>query len=85
MTVGMLWFDNSGKPLAQKVAEAAAYHLKKFSRVPDLCLVHPSMVEGSSLTVNGANGGIITVRPHRAVLPGHLWIGVEEMPTGERK
>jgi hypothetical protein len=86
MTTGMLWFNNSDVPLAQKVAEAAAFHLQKYGRAPDLCLVNPSMLtKDDPDSINGANGGTISIRPNRIVLPGHLWIGVEEMPTEETK
>jgi hypothetical protein len=84
MSTGMLWFMNSNNPLAQEVATAAAYHLKKYGRAPDLCLVNPS-VQIDNSEIKGANGSAITIRPNRIVLPGHLWIGVEEMPTEETK
>lgn len=77
MNTGMLWFDNSQAPLAEKVAKAAAYFLKKYGRSPDLCLVHPSMSDKRAY-IEGTNGGRINIRPYRPILPGHLWIGVEE-------
>ena len=91
MNVGMLWFDNDPRTaLTAKVARAADYYRQKYGLVPDLCLVHPSMlgeprpdlVEGPVLSkVEGqaAKGaGTVAVRPNRAILPGHLWIGTEE-------
>ena len=85
MLVGMLWLDTSNIPLAQKVQKAADYYCKKYGRQPDMCLVHPSLFssehgrpgaeEQGGLTVNN-----VLVRPWRSVLPGHLWIGVEEAP-----
>lgn len=84
MTTGMLWFDNTNTPLAQKVAKAAAYYLKKYGRAPELCLVNPKVTIDND-TVNGSSGGTITIRQSNIVLPGHLWIGVEEMPTEETK
>lgn len=80
MTKGMLWFDNSTLTLAEKIRKAAEYFHKKYGRVPDLCLVHPSMLEGETHEIEG-----ITARPYRPVLPGHIWIGFEEMPTEENK
>lgn len=74
MHTGLLWFDNSKSSLADKVRKAAAYYQKKYNRPAELCLVHPSMVvAGINLTVDG-----ITVRPYRPVLPGHMWIGIED-------
>ena len=67
------------------------YYKKKYGRTPNLCLIHPnaldspvtedgisekSKTEKTTRSVNKENGVII--RPYRPVLPGHLWIGVEE-------
>jgi len=73
MHTGMLWFDNSQTALNAKIRKAIDYYHKKYGRSPDLCLVHPSMLKDSNLEVEK-----ITVRPYRPVLPGHLWIGVED-------
>lgn len=76
MHTGMLWFDNSSSSLAAKVRKAAEYYKKKYGRDADLCLVNPSMVgDQNPEPVDG-----ITIRAYRPVLPGHLWIGVEEIP-----
>ena len=78
MHTGMLWFDNSSAALSVKIQKAVDYYEKKYGRKPDLCLVHPSMLEQNqrSLEVNK-----LTVRPYRPVVPGHIWIGVEEQPS----
>ena len=48
MNVGMLWFDNDPRTaLPVKVARAADYYRRKYGLVPDVCLVHPSMLVGS--------------------------------------
>ena len=74
MFTGMMWFDNDPKTaLTEKVRQAAEYYKNKYGRIPDVCLVNPKMMpEGE------AHEGKITVRANRSVLPGHLWIGVEE-------
>jgi hypothetical protein len=71
----MLWFDNSQAALNTKIQKAVDYYHKKYGRIPDLCLVHPSMLEKNQkqLEVNK-----LTVRPYRPVLPGHIWIGIED-------
>jgi len=81
MHTGMLWFDNSQTALNTKIRKAIDYYYKKYGRSPDLCLVHPSMLTDSNLggeksALSNTEG--ITVRPYRPVLPGHLWIGVED-------
>lgn len=82
VNTGMLWFDNDPKTaLAAKIERAVEYYHKKYGRKPNLCLIHPDALEksdrlktvGSTTDPNG-----IKVRPYRPVLPGHLWIGVEE-------
>lgn len=74
MNTGMLWFDNDPKTaLAVKIERAVDYYRKKYGRVPNLCLINPGMVEKET-----SKKFKITVRPYRPVLPGHLWIGIEE-------
>ena len=75
MHTGMLWFDNSQSTLLVKIQKAVEYYRKKYGRRPDLCLVHPSMLEKDQ---NCAEVDGLTVRPYRVVLPGHIWIGIEE-------
>ena len=90
MNIGMMWFnDNPKVSPATKVLEAADYYQTKYGQKPDLCLVSPAMYEqiqnkakekdGSEL-VEGAQGKII-IRALRSILPGHLWIGVDEKPA----
>lgn len=76
MHTGMLWFDNSSLLLSVKIQKAVDYYHKKYGHLPDLVLVHPSMLEE-----NGREGmklESLTVRAYRPVLPGYLWIGVED-------
>lgn len=72
MHTGMLWFDNSQTALTAKIRKAVDYYQKKYGRMPDLILVHPSMLKDANVE------GVITVRPYRPVLPGQLWIGIED-------
>lgn len=76
MHTGMLWFDNSNTIFTVKIQKAVEYYVKKYGRQPDLVLVHPSMLdeqEKRSLEIDK-----VTVRPYRPVLPGHIWIGIED-------
>jgi len=78
MNVGMLWFDNDPHTaLTVKVSRAANYYQQKYGLVPDLCLVHPSMLGERHDLVEG-HAGKVAVFPNRAILPGHLWIGTED-------
>ena len=74
MHTGMLWFDNSQTALVIKVQKAVDYYKDKYGLMPDLILVHPSMLEGNThLSLSK-----ISVRPYRPVLPGHIWVGMED-------
>jgi hypothetical protein len=75
MHTGMLWFDDSDSSLIAKIKKVAEYYEKKYGRKPNLCLVHPSMLT-ESIEVEK-----VAVRAYRPVLPGHIWIGIEDMPT----
>lgn len=76
MHTGMLWFDNSQTALNIKIQKAVDYYHKKYGRTPDLCLVHPSMLEQNNQ--RQLEGNKLTIRPYRPVLPGHIWIGIED-------
>ncbi len=74
MHIGMLWFVNTPNlALSNRLERAAEFYRRKYHHEPNLCLVHPSMLEGAP-----AESGRVTIRGYRAVLPGHLWIGVED-------
>ena len=78
MHTGMLWFDNSQTALTVKIQKAVDYYSKKYGRSPDLCLVHPSMLDASERNQRQLEIDKLTVRPYRPVLPGHIWIGIED-------
>ncbi|HIP87005.1 MAG TPA: hypothetical protein EYH27_01020 [Anaerolineales bacterium] len=78
MEVGMLWFDNDPRrDLKEKVLRAAAHYERKYGHKPNVCFVHPSMLQG-----NGSEGTVkadgVEVRSGRAVLPDHFWIGTAD-------
>lgn len=78
MNAGMLWFDNDARTaLSSKVSQAAEYYRSKYGRLPNLCLVHPSMLHGQLNLVEGATWKV-TVRPNRIIQPDYLWIGSED-------
>jgi len=74
----MLWFDNSQTALTIKIQKAVDYYHKKYGRTPDLCLVHPSMLDAQERNERQLEMNKVTVRPYRPVLPGHIWIGIED-------
>jgi hypothetical protein len=80
----MMWFDNDPKTtLEAKIQQAADYYRQKYGRTPDLCLVNPGMLDKACPDPDARQAGKILIRPFRSVLPGHLWIGIDEkLPTG---
>lgn len=76
MKTGMLWFDNDPKTdLRAKISRAATYYQHKYGKHPDLCFVHPTMLGGAALRAYES----IEIRPNRAILPNHIWIGLHEV------
>lgn len=74
MQEGLLWFDADPKrDLTDKVARAAERYRFKFGRRPNLCYVHPSVLERGSVELNG-----VRLVPAHNVLKHHFWIGIEE-------
>ncbi len=79
MNVGMLWFDNDARtPLTARVERAADYYRRKYGQMPTVCLVHPSMLTEQRAEAAEACAGTLVLRASRSILPGHLWIGVED-------
>lgn len=78
MNVGLLWFDNDPRtPLMTKVERAADYYRRKYGRIPDMCLVHPTML-GTQTDHASEHAGKVALRTNRAIMPGHLWIGEDD-------
>jgi hypothetical protein len=84
METGMLWFDDSNRPLTEKVQTAVEYYQDKYEQSPNLCAVHPSMLPEGDTKV-----GPIELRGATAVMPHHFWLGVDQkaqsQSNGRRK
>ena len=79
-----MWFnDNPKTPLATKVSEAAEYYRTKYGQSPDLCLVNPATYAQISKEPDEGKVGKVAIRSLRSILPGHLWIGVDEKQSGK--
>jgi hypothetical protein len=78
MNVGMLWFDNDPKSdLTMKIDRAAEYYRSKYGQTPNLCFVHPSMLDNVSPSQRQ-----IEVRSNSSVRPNHFWLGIHK--NGEK-
>jgi hypothetical protein len=72
MNIGMLWLDNSDKPLTQKVEGAAAYYRNKYSKPANVCFINPKDWDEQTAQAAGC-----TIKTNRSVMPNHFWIGIE--------
>lgn len=72
MRVGLLWYDDSPKTLAQKVALAVIAYKRKFGEMPNRCFVHKSALDEKEQV------GPVEVVPWPTVLKFHFWIGQEK-------
>ena len=74
MQAGMMWFDNDkSTSLNIKIKTAAKYYRKKYGKMPDLCMVNPSMIPDDL-----PKDAKMTIRPYQPIVSGHLWIGVDD-------
>lgn len=80
MEIGMLWFDDSATPLAEKIQRAVGYYKEKFGRQPTLCLVNPATAPTEAESVSG-----VVLRHTPSVLPHHFWIGEGESQRQEQE
>lgn len=76
MKSGLLWFDNTkGKPLVEKIEDAAARYQHKFGVRPNRAFVHPSDMPAEPAAIEAK--GIVIETKH-TIMPKHIWIGVDE-------
>jgi hypothetical protein len=71
MKEGLLWFDDSTRSLAHKVALAAVAYRRKFGILPNKCYVNPSTITAPQMV------GVVEVEPLATVLRCHFWVGRE--------
>ncbi len=64
----MLWYDDSSKPLTERISRAADYFLSKYGKTPTTCLL-PMSEE-----IAGSPEGISLER-QPTVLEGHMMLG----------
>ena len=74
MKTGLLWFDDDKKSsLADKVARAIEYYIRKNGTAPTVCYVNPNMADALIEMPIDA----VEMKTSRTVLPNHFWLGVE--------
>jgi hypothetical protein len=76
MDIGMLWFDNDPKVgLEVKIERAVNYYRDKYGQSPNICFVHPTMINGSPNRMNS-----VDIKANKSVRPNHFWLGVNSKP-----
>ena len=78
MTTGFMWLDpNDGRPLADRLQEAAGHYRRRYGYWPDRCEVPAGTVPNRQDVQLGFAGGIMTVLPVTA-LPDRHWFLYEQ-------
>jgi hypothetical protein len=73
MREGLWWYDDDpALGLAEKVQQAVQRHRQKFGATPNICYVHPSMLEDDG---GQQQVGSVCVAPLSSVLRHHFWLG----------
>lgn len=76
MKQGMLWYDNfSDQKFPERIRRAVDYFNEKYGKTPELCFVHPDMINGEN-----RNDLPVKIVPDKKVLHNHIWI---EFPRAE--
>ena len=74
MLSGMLWFDNDPQTgLSTKIQRAAQYYQKKYGQHPNLCTVHPKMMEKET-----PDNPDLKIETSVHILLHHFWIGTSQ-------
>ncbi len=69
----MLWYNGSNESLGTKVKKAVEFYEAKYGRAPDAVDVCPQEIDKDFVRPAG-----LVVRPNVLVVPGHLFVGMEE-------
>jgi len=78
---GLLWFDDTPtRATSDKIAHAVARYRQKYGHAPDVCYVHPALLDKGE---TGLGDGV-KVLAAKSVLPNHFWVGVNETPAQAR-
>lgn len=68
--LSLLWRDSDrSRTLRQKIDRAVAYYVEKYGKSPLVCLVNPTMLDGSQFDAG------LQVVATKTVKPDHLWLG----------
>lgn len=73
MNSRLLWYDNSKRPIADKIADAAKRYKQKFGCVPNIVFINPRDCLASIVNVPST----MKVHAKTTILPDHIWLGVK--------
>lgn len=66
--IGLLWFDNSKKPLAEKIIAATQHYLTKYGLIANEVHIHAANYDPGAMV----DGIKIVVDP--LMLKNHIWV-----------
>lgn len=70
LRIGMLWYGDKKKTLAENVAVACAFYREKYGDSPDVAYVNPQDVDAST--------PLVRIVPNKTILRQHVWVGVTD-------
>lgn len=76
MKSGLLWYDNTTAPLAQKIATVNKRYREKFGNAPNCAFVNPTDVSIHDLAALSAETGM-SVDVKNTIIKNHIWLGVD--------
>ena len=83
MKSGLLWFDNSPRPLVEKIEDAAVRYQHKFGVRPNRAFIHGHDIPGGNPeqlpVIDTLNG--IEIESKMTIQPNYVWVGVDEAAT----
>src|SRR5271165_920283 len=92
MISGLLWYDDTRRPLAQKVAEAAERYRERVGYEPTTCQLNPSLMPSANQTRPkravrqsvdpSAVSTSLRLEPNEHLRPNYFYVGVL---AGERR
>lgn len=80
MQVGVLWYDNKRRSLAENVLAAAKRYQVRFGERANTCYVHPDQLPDGDCEVRE-----IYVKSSPQILPHHYWAGVEKSESSTER
>ena len=87
MSTGLLWYDDTDRPLADKGRLAAAHYERKFEMTPTICYIHPLPLNATPEEVAAIPQVVdgVHICTNHYILPHHFMVEAEEAEKEEER